>query len=439
MKTVGVIVELNPLHNGHAYFFNKAKELTDADYCIAIMSGNFVQRGVPAIFDKYKRTQAALAAGADLVLELPVVFATSSAEGFAKGAVSLLDQLGIIDFLAFGCETTAYSLLDQVASFLSVESDHYQQALKEALSTGMSYPVARSHVLCQLLNETADQKALSSLLSAPNNILAIEYIKAIRQCNSSIKTVPIIRQGKGFHSETLQPPFASATALRKFIYKEWCDSSDKNSFPKTETLKWGLDDFIPPYAYSTFALDKPKISWHPIFEDSLSLPMHHCLLNCQNQGMSLSQFYDVSPALANRISNRLLEYRSFSQFANVCKTKDTTQAAINRGLLHILLGIRQLDYQQAVCPSGKPYVRVLGCRPEATSLLTKIKHEDSVHLITRPSKAPDVLSKEQLSLWNLDVYSSHLYQMLMTHTHDTPFAHEYQQSICGLTQKDPES
>lgn len=439
MKTVGVIVELNPLHNGHAYFFNKAKELTDADYCIAIMSGNFVQRGVPAIFNKYERTQAALAAGADLVLELPVVFATSSAEGFAKGAVSLLDQLGIIDFLAFGCETTAYSLLDQVASFLSMESEQYQQALKEALSTGLSYPVARSQVLCQLLNEVADQKALSSLLSAPNNILAIEYIKAIRQRNSSMHLIPIMRQGSGFHSEALVPPYASATALRKMIYKEWNKASDKGSFAKTNTIKWGLDDFIPSYAYSSFALDKPKKFWHPVFEDSLSLPMHHCLLHHQNLDTPLSQFYDVSPALANRISNRLLEYRSFSQFANLCKTKDTTQAAINRGLLHILLGIRQSDYQQASYPSGKPYIRVLGCRPDATSLLTKIKHEDSVHLITRPSKASDVLSKEQLSLWNLDVYSSHLYQMLMTHTHGTPFVHEYQQTICGLTQKDPES
>lgn len=432
MKTVGTIVELNPLHNGHAYFFNKAKELTGSDYCIAIMSGSFVQRGVPAIFDKYKRTQAALAAGADLVLELPVVFATSSAEGFAKGAVSLLDSLGIINSLAFGCEATEYSLLNQVASFLASESDQYQYELKEALSAGVSYPVARSQVLCHLLNDITDPDALSSLLASPNNILAIEYMKAIHQCNSSMQPIPFLRQGCGFHSESLQPPFASATAIRKMIYKQWNDPSDNGSFQIESENQRGMDAFIPDSAVSIFALDQPKDLWRPIFEASLSLPLHQCLLKHQKLGTPLSQFYDVSPALANRISNRLLEYRNYSQFANICKTKDTTQASINRGLLHILLGIRQADYQQAVCTSAKPYVRVLGCRPDATSLLTKIKQKDSVHLITRPSKAPDVLCQEQLSLWNLDVYSSHIYQMLMTHTHGTPFVHEYQQTICGL-------
>ena len=188
MKTVGLITEYNPFHKGHLYHLNKAKELTGADRVIVVMSGDFVQRGVPAITDKFTRAHMALAEGADLVLELPCIYATASAEFFALGAVSLLTKLGCVDYLCFGSEGGDISLLSYVADFLLIEPVEYQTALKAYLQSGKSYPAARLSALSDTWKE--DVTAIENILAAPNNILALEYLKALTGQNSSITLSP---------------------------------------------------------------------------------------------------------------------------------------------------------------------------------------------------------------------------------------------------------
>lgn len=437
MKTVGVITEFNPFHNGHEYFLRKAKEITGADYAVAIMSGDFVQRGVPAIFDKYKRTRAALANSADLVLELPTIFATASAESFARGAVSILNSLGVVDYLCFGCETDDFPILTKAASILTKEPASFQEQLKEDLANGLSYPVARSNALCACMEEE-DKDHLSSVFAAPNNILALEYLKSLKVLDSQIIPMPILRQGTGFHSEELIPPFASATALRKVICNHTntvCTATIlSNATPFLEqTALQALDSFIPTSALDAFGIDETINSCTPVFDDALSLPLHYRLLSLVNEGADLTAFYDVSSTLANRIFNRLPEYKSYSQFANLCKTKESTQAAINRGLLHILLNIKKSDLEIAYSQKHYPYVRMLGCKIEATSLLSEIKKAASLEFIAKPSQAPSVLNEEQLRLWNLDIHCAHVYQSLLTNVYGTEFVHEYRREVCGLS------
>ena len=183
MKTVGIIAEYNPFHNGHKYQIEKAKELTGADYCIVVMSGNFVQRGTPAFMDKYLRAKAALTCGADLVIELPVHYAAASAEYFASGAVAILDRLGVIDYLCFGSECGNIEILSDIADVLISESDEFKNVLKQRLKEGVAYPKARNDAICAAaphLTEYLD------VLNYPNNILGLEYIKALKKRKSNI-------------------------------------------------------------------------------------------------------------------------------------------------------------------------------------------------------------------------------------------------------------
>ena len=183
MKIVGLIAEYNPFHNGHLYHIRKAKEITGADAVLVIMSGNYVQRGTPAIMPKHLRAQVALESGVAAVFELPVCYATGSAEYFATGAVSLLNHLGCVDALCFGSECGDYALLERIAGILTEEPDDYTFYLKEALRKGLSFPRARQQALSSYLkDENVDQ-----VLDEPNNILGIEYIKALYQTGSLIK------------------------------------------------------------------------------------------------------------------------------------------------------------------------------------------------------------------------------------------------------------
>ena len=203
LKTTGIIVEYNPLHPGHIYHMEQTRKQTGADYLIAVMSGSFVQRGAPALLDKYTRTRMALLAGADVVIELPVCFATGSAGDFAAGAVSLLDKLGCVDGLCFGSESGDISLFEKTATLLQCESAAFSNALKNALKSGLSFPAARQQALllcldmakdmpstaCPDNNSTAEQTV--ALLSSPNNLLGLEYTLALLRRNSSIRPFTI--------------------------------------------------------------------------------------------------------------------------------------------------------------------------------------------------------------------------------------------------------
>ena len=210
MKTVGIIAEYNPFHNGHAYQIQKAKEAAGADFAVIVMSPDFVQRGEPALVDKYSRAKMALASGADLVIELPVCYACGSAEYFAEGGISLLRQLGCVDALSFGCETDDPALFCKLADILLQEPDEYRQKLRKYQKQGMTFPKARETALLDYLSQNRKVRTsiskdsscaelpvsnVSALLSSPNNILGLEYAKALKKQNSSISILPIRRQG----------------------------------------------------------------------------------------------------------------------------------------------------------------------------------------------------------------------------------------------------
>ena len=398
MRIVGLITEYNPFHNGHKYHIEKAKELANADYAIVIMSGNFVQRGAPAIMPKHLRAEAALKCGADLVIELPVCYATGTAEQFAYGAVSLLDKLGCVDAICFGSECGDIDSLKNVAQLLCNESDEYKDALQTCLRSGMSFPLARQNALDKLYSDCN----YGQLLSEPNNILGIEYIKALYRLGSNIEPITIRRELSHYHDTKLQEQFSSASALRSTIAD--------GDFAK-------LYGQIPPECMPSLE-DGYEVRF-PIYVNDFSLLLKYKLLN--ETSTSLIEYADVSEELANRICNRLNDYVSFEQFCELLKTKEITYTRISRALIHILLGVKKSDYDEI------EYARVLGFRKDSSDLLSLLKKHSAIPLVSKLStcnEMPDML--------RIDVFTSNLYESIVTDKYKTPFINELQHAMIKI-------
>ena len=219
MNICGIVAEYNPFHNGHVYHIEETKKITECDGIVAIMSGNFIQRGVPALFDKWTRTKMALKNGVDLVIELPSYYATSSAEYFAQGSVALLDGLGVVKNISFGSNTTDIDALKRIANVLYLEPENYKKLLQSELKRGVSYPIARSNALKNFLKKEYDAKYIADILLDSNNILGIEYLKALLYSNSQIKPVVVERKGSTYNSTEVIDNICSATAIRELLEK----------------------------------------------------------------------------------------------------------------------------------------------------------------------------------------------------------------------------
>lgn len=399
MKIVGLIAEYNPFHNGHQYHIEKAKEITGADAVIVVMSGNFVQRGAPAIMPKHLRAEMAIKAGASLVLELPVCYATGTAEQFAYGAVSILNSLGCIDAICFGSECGDINILSDLAKILCAEPHEYRESLQMHLRNGLSFPLARQ----KAIETICSNSSIAHLLERPNNILGIEYIKALYRLNSKIKPYTIQRVSSQYHDMDLQEEFSSATALRQVI--------GENSIR-------GLVGQIPNDNISLFQNNYQKR--YPIFTNDFSLLLKYRLLN--ETKSSLTEYADVSEELANRIYNQRNEYIDFEQFCELLKTKELTYSRICRALLHILLGIKKSDYTDI------QYARVLGFRKGDSDVLTVIKNASAIPLLTKLTATKD-LSDSAVQMLNQDIYTSNLYESVVTDKFKTPFINEHAHQI----------
>ena len=399
MRVVGLIAEYNPFHNGHKYHIEKAKELANADYAIVVMSGNFVQRGAPAIIPKHLRAEVALKCGADLVIELPVCYATGTAEQFAYGAVSLLDKLGCVDAICFGSECGDINALSDLAKLLCDEPEEYKRALQECLRSGMSFPLARQRAI----QVSCDNSHLSELLEQPNNILGVEYLKALYRLGSNIEPMTIQREVSHYHDTELQVQFSSASALRSTIAD--------GDFAK-------LHGQIPSECMPS--LEDGYEVRYPVYADDFSLFLKYNLLN--ETALSLVNYADVSEELANRICNRLNDYVSFDQFCELLKTKEITYTRISRALIHILLGVKKNDYVEI------EYARVLGFRKDSSDLLSYIKRANALTLISKLISCDD-LSKNAKKMLSIDTFSSNLYESVVTSKFKTPFINELQQAI----------
>lgn len=403
MKIAGIIAEYNPFHNGHAYHLAMTKKLLHADYRIVVMSGDFVQRGEPALLEKHLRAKMALECGADLVIELPVEYACASAEYFAKGAVTMLDRLGAVEFLSFGCETDDPQLFQTTAEILLTEPPEYRCLLQKFLRQGCAFPAARQQALLSYVHTHQEElpccpETLDAFLKTPNNILGIEYCKALLAVKSSIQPVPILRTGSGYHDLTLDDRCSSASALRKHL-----------SMGMDPAL---LEPQMPPEAFRLLCDAAEKKETLELKD--LSLVLKYRLL-CETPE-TLTQYQDVSPDLARRICNCLNAYESFPQFAELLKTRELTHTRIQRSLLHILLGIRSLP--------PIPYLRILGMRRDAAPLLTELKKHSTLPLLTKlPPERSDKPWPELFSL-QTNLFASHLWQSAVSEKSSQPFIHE---------------
>ena len=413
MKTVGLITEYNPFHNGHAYHIEKAKMLTGADRVIVIMSGDFVQRGAPAVMPKHLRAESALLSGASLIIELPVCFATGSAEYFAQGSISLLNQLGCIDSICFGSECGDLHLLEEIAQILADEPIEYQAALKQALKEGASFPAARQ----EALNIYSDK--YSEILASPNNILGIEYLKALAKIHSKMEPFTIKRIGAGYHDMDIDGQFSSATAIRSDIYQLADVNSSSESLPLTH-----IQTQVPSSCHEL--MKKNYQTRYPVKADDFSLLLKAKLLS-ETAG-SLSHYLDMSPELANRILRLRNDYLSFEQFCDLLKTKELTRSRISRSFIHVLLGITN-DWLTAM-KAPAPYARILGFRRDHADLLGILKRTSDIPLITSPARA--VLTDTAYQMLELDIYASDLYESVITDLYGTPFHNELTKQIIKI-------
>ena len=413
MKTVGLITEYNPFHNGHAYHIEKAKMLTGADRVIVVMSGDFVQRGAPAVMPKHLRAESALLSGASLIIELPVCFATGSAEYFAQGSISLLNQLGCIDSICFGSECGDLHLLKEIAQILADEPIEYQTALKQALKEGASFPAARQ----EALNIYSDK--YSEILASPNNILGIEYLKALAKIHSKMEPFTIKRIGAGYHDMDIDGQFSSATAIRSDIYQLADVNSSSESLPLTH-----IKTQVPSSCHEL--MKKNYQTRYPVKADDFSLLLKAKLLS-ETAG-SLSHYLDMSPELANRILRLRNDYLSFEQFCDLLKTKELTRSRISRSFIHVLLGITN-DWLTAM-KAPAPYARILGFRRDHADLLGILKRTSDIPLITSPARA--VLADTAYQMLELDIYASDLYESVITDLYGTPFHNELTKQIIKI-------
>ena len=389
-NVVGIIAEYNPFHNGHAYHLEKSKELAKADYVIAVVSGNFVQRGNVSLINKWDKANMALTNGADLVIELPTVYSISSAENFAYGAVKILDSLNIVDYISFGTELDDISILDKCADILYKQPQKFVNLLNHELSKGVSFPKARENALLMYLN---DIRKYSNVLSSPNNILAIEYLKALKKLKSHIRPIAIKRKNTGYNDLNITDNFASATAIRKKII---------------DNTPAGLSKLMPPNSYRVLYNSIQKghyVKDITSFEKEIIYTLRKMSLK------EIENLPDVTEGLEHAIKNAANSCNTIDEFMNIIKTKRYTNTRIQRILLYALLGITKDNMKTST--KVQPYIRVLGMNKKGKDLISVIKRSNpNLNIITSVKKYIDSNpNKALLNMLNIDINATNTYTL----------------------------
>ena len=368
MRIAGIIAEYNPLHLGHVHHLREARRQTGAEGIIVLLSGDFVQRGEPALTDKYRRARMALAAGADAVLELPVSCATGSAERFAAGAVSILDRLHCVTDLVYGCEEAGGDLTGRIAEVLAEEPEAYQTRLREALRSGLSFPEARCSALEPLV------PGCTPVLSLPNSILAVEYRKALLRLNSRIRPLGIPRSGENYHSERIPAlGFASASAIREEL----------RHF--SGPLSGVFPDPLPPEYRQLLAQLPPftrELLDYRIFPEDLSGEMQTAL--CLLRPEEMRGIQDLSGEMLSRLRQVRSSLLSFPELVDAVRTKNLTRSRVSRALLHLLLRLPEPEGGIPVFPA----VRLLGMR-EGSPALRVLMDTTEIPVVTKLADAPE--------------------------------------------------
>lgn len=428
MKVVGLITEYNPFHNGHLYHMQKAKEITGADAALVLMSGDYVQRGAPAVMPKHLRAEIALGAGVPVILELPVCFACGSAEYFAAGAISLFEKLGCIDAVCFGSECGDLDILTRIAQVTADEPEAYRRALQDALRSGMSFPRARQSALKAYLKDDR----IDAVISQPNNILGIEYIKALYQKKSPIEIYTIKRMVSGYHDDRLtRQGYSSASAIRKLLAHAGnslhMESAGPFDEPALSEVLCRLEDQVPPSCIRL--LEETHRSRYPVYANDFSLLIKYKLLT--ETAESLMQYMDVNEELARRILRHANDFTTFEQFCDLLKTRDVTHTRISRCLFHILLGITADNLQEYRKEGFSQYARILGFRKDSTHILSYLKRHSAVPLITKLTQTAG-LSDTGLKMLRQDIFAANLYESVVTDKYKLPFINEHCQQLVRI-------
>lgn len=383
MNITGIITEYNPFHNGHLYHLTQAKKNTNADGIVCVMSGNFIQRGGPAIIDKWNRTNMALENGVDLIIELPSYYAVSSAEFFAKGSVSILHNLGIVDSIFFGSECGDVECLSKVSKVLADENELFKSIIKKFINNGLTFAKAREKALIEFLADPT----IENIISSSNNILGIEYIKALIRLNSSITPKTLKREGSSYNEKKLKDSFSSATAIRETL---------KNGSSLLE-----LHNSMPYKSYKLFS--KLQESNYPfVFENQMYHFIKYKLLtNCIN----FNNLPEVTEGLNNKFIKEIYNSRNFDDLILKVKSKRYTYSKISRILTQIFIGFDTYDLNSTNM-SKYLYARVLGFNNKGKNILSLIKKNSSIPIISKVPKYSDN------PLLELDLLSTRAYSIL---------------------------
>jgi predicted nucleotidyltransferase len=401
----GVIAEFNPFHNGHQYFLDTARKKTGADAIVCILSGNFTQRGEPAIIDKWVRTKMALQQGADLVIELPVIYAIQHAQGFASGACKLLNATGVIDYLVFGSEHGEISQLLALAKFLLAEPVAFQQYLQAYLKKGFLFPRAQATSLLdyhqaygipQLEHLSSNQ--LYTLIRHPNNILGLEYLKTLLIIESNMQPLTFTRYKADYHQPNLgSGRIASATAIRKALLS---------------AQNWNrIQEVIPKQCWQILH-HEITAGRGPIFLNDFSPQLMTLLRRCDLA--DLTKIAGMDEGLEHRLQRIARAAGTIEELLRGLKTKRYTRTRLQRLLLHFLLNISRKD-ANLFAPATMPcYLRVLGFTAQGQKVLRYIKKRASLPLITNPvhQLPPICLHSQRASrIWELECLATDLYML----------------------------
>ncbi len=398
MKIAAIIGEFNPFHNGHKLIAKKAREF-GADRVIALMSGDYVQRGVPAITDRHVRAHMALAGGFDAVLSYPTRYASSSAESFGSHAIKMLNRLNCVDYLVFGSECGDIEKLSKCADALVNETPEFQERLKEGLRNGLSFPKARAEALPEY----------TELLSQPNNILAVEYLKALKKTNSKIIPYTWKREGQSYLDDSKLTELSSAAAVRRVL-------STGNNLP-------GLKVAIPSECIDILKADIG--TYGVTTENDYSLLLIDRLWKV-GEPFLLNYYLEMTDDLAHIIARKRNLFTSFDEFAERCKTKNLTMTHIYRAFLHIILDMKKderLDGENAF------YTQMIGFREKSSDVVSEIQKKTSMPVIMNPPAEADDLRPDQKRLFDEEMQVSNLYESVRAQKWSKPFENVFTKQI----------
>lgn len=389
---LGIIAEYNPFHNGHLYHLLKSKEESKANTVIVVIGGNFTQRGEASLIDKWTKAEMALANGADLVIELPTLYSVSSAENFADGAIKILNSLKIVNTISFGTETEDLNKLNIIANILNKEPKEYKEFLDISLKSGKSFPKSREEALTKYLSDNT----YSKILKSPNNILGIEYLKALKKHRSKIKPICIKRKDVGHLSLEYNGEIASATAIRNMVYKNHLLNVKTYTTPSSYTI---LNEEIKK---GHFVKDMSK------FENIILYKLRNMTIE------EITNLPDVSEGLEHSIKKAANSCNTLNEFINIVSSKRYTETRIKRILLYTLLHITKKE--MAISKKTTPYIRVLGFNERGKNLLSKIsKANPKINIITSVKKFIDENTNRNLKvLINRDIFATNVYTLGFT-------------------------